>query len=84
MASRYRFLAVSIEVVEVIMGWAIETAQHEDIQGNTNIQREHRGSGASSDRKGMSGELKTEASLLKTNIVEYFQVEGRFIVFNSA
>lgn len=29
------------------MGWAIETAQHEDIQGNTNIQREHRGSGAS-------------------------------------
>ena len=26
------------------MGWAIETAQHEDIQGNTNIQREHRGS----------------------------------------
>lgn len=36
------------------------------------------------DRKGMGGELKTEASLLKTNIVEYFQVEGRFIVFNSA
>lgn len=65
------------------MGWAIETAQHEDIQGNTNIQREHRGSGASR-QEGMSGELKTEASLLKTNIVEYFQVEGRFIVFNSA
>lgn len=36
------------------------------------------------DREGIGGELRTEASLLKANIVEYFQVEGRFIVFNSA
>ena len=36
------------------------------------------------DREGIGVELGTEASLLKANIVEYFQVEGRFIVFNSA
>lgn len=36
------------------------------------------------DNEGIGGELRTEASLLKTNIIEYFQVEERFIVFNSA
>lgn len=57
------------------MGWAIETAQHEDIQGNTNIQG-HRGSGASRQERYEWG-AEIEASLLKTNIVEYFQVEGK-------
>lgn len=35
-------------------------------------------------RKCIGGELRTEASLLKTDIVEHFQIERRFIVFNSA
>ena len=34
-------------------------------------------------RKGIGGELRIEASMLKANMVGYFQIDGKFIVFNS-